>query len=110
MDEIRIPKERIAILIGKKGETKRKIAKLTNTKLQVNSKEGDIIIYGEYGLNVYFAKKIINAIGRGFNPDIALTLLEENKDIEIINIHQFSRKTKNDYRERYNTAQGRFKI
>src|SRR3989344_5565705 len=98
MDEIRIPKERIAVLIGKKGETKRKISKLTNTKLQINSKEGDIIIYGENGLDVYIAKKIINAIGRGFNPEIALTLLEEDKDIEIINIWNFSRKTKKDLR------------
>jgi len=96
MDEIRIPKERIAILIGKKGETKRRISKLTNTKLQINSQEGDIIINGDNGLDVYLAKKIINAIGRGFNPDIALTLLEEGKDIEIINIPIFSRKTKND--------------
>ena len=39
MDEIRIPKERIAVLIGKKGETKRKISRLANTKLQINSKQ-----------------------------------------------------------------------
>ena len=98
MDEIRIPKERIAVLIGKKGETKRKISRLANTKLQINSKEGDIIIYGDNGLEVYLAKKVINAIGRGFNPDVALTLLEEDKEIEIINVQNFSRKTKNDLR------------
>ncbi len=33
MDEFRIAKERIAILIGKKGEIKRKISQLTKTKL-----------------------------------------------------------------------------
>ncbi|AJF62513.1 MAG: hypothetical protein QT11_C0001G0364 [archaeon GW2011_AR20] len=96
MDEIRIPKDRIAVLIGKKGETKRKIAKLTNTKLQINSREGDIIIIGDNGLNIYLAKKMINAIGRGFNPEIALNLLEDDKDLEIIDISHFSRKTKND--------------
>src|SRR3990167_6600727 len=96
MDEIRIPKERIAVLIGKKGESNRKISRLTNTKLQIDSKEGDIIIYGDNGLEVYLAKKVINAIGRGFNPNVALTLLEENKEIEIINIQNFSRKTKKD--------------
>jgi ribosomal RNA assembly protein len=96
MDEIRIPKERIAVLIGKKGETKRKISKLTNTTIKINSEEGDIIINGENGLDVYIAKKIINAIGRGFNPEIALKLLEEDCDMEIINVHNFSRKTRND--------------
>ena len=96
MDEIRIPKERIAILIGKKGEIKRKISKLTNTKLQINSKEGDIIINGDDGFDIFLAKNIINAIGRGFNPEIALNLLNEENNIEIINIQNYSRKTKND--------------
>jgi ribosomal RNA assembly protein len=96
MDEIKIPKERIAVLIGKKGETKRKISRLTKTRIQVSSKEGDIVIDGEDGLNIYTAKKIINAIGRGFNPEIALNLLEENNDIEIINIQEFSRNARND--------------
>ena len=96
MDEIRIPKDRIAILIGKKGEVKREISKLTNTKLQINSKEGDIIINGDDGFNVYLAKKIINAIGRGFNPEIALALLNDDNNHEIIDISYFSRKTKND--------------
>ncbi len=96
MDEIRIPKDRIAILIGKKGEVKREISKLTNTKLQINSKEGDIIINGDDGFNVYLAKKIINAIGRGFNPEIALALLNDDNNLEIIDISYFSRKTKND--------------
>src|SRR3989344_5884882 len=81
---------------NEKGETKRKIAKLTNTKLQINSREGDIIIIGDNGLNIYLAKKMINAIGRDFNPEIALNLLEDDKDLEIIDISHFSRKTKND--------------
>jgi len=96
MDEIKIPKERIAVLIGRKGEIKKTIARLTKTKIQVSSKDGDIVIDGEDGLNIYLAKKIINAIGRGFNPEIALTLIEDDKDIEIINIQEFSRNTRND--------------
>lgn len=96
MDEIRIPKERIPILIGVKGEIKRKISKLTNTKITVNSKEGDVLIDGEDGLGVYNAKKIIQAIGRGFNPDIALTLLEDDVIFEVMNITDYSRNTKND--------------
>ena len=77
MDEIKIAKERIAILIGKKGEIKRKIARLTNTKIKVDSKEGDVIITGEDGLGVYAAKQIVQAIARGFNPDKALSLLDD---------------------------------
>ena len=96
MDEVRIPKERIAILIGKKGETKREISKATNTKIKVDSNEGDVIITGEDGLNVYNAKKIIQAIGRGFNPKKALQLLEEDEIFEMINMRDYARNSKDD--------------
>ncbi len=96
MDEFRIAKERIAILIGKKGEIKRKISQLTKTKIKVDSREGDVIITGDDGLGIYNAKKIISAIGRGFNPDRALTLLDEEYIFEIININDYARNTKND--------------
>lgn len=96
MDEIRIPKERIPILIGVKGEIKRKISKLTNTKITVNSKEGDVLIDGDNGLDVYNARQIINAISRGFNPDEALKLLNDENIFEIINISDYARNNKND--------------
>src|SRR3989344_3827427 len=96
MDEIRITKERIPILIGTKGEIKRKISKLTNTKITVNSKEGDVLIEGEDSLGIYNAKQIIQAIGRGFNPDLALTLLDEDVIFEIMYVTDYSRNTKND--------------
>jgi|SRR3989344_4138932 len=95
MEELRIAKDRIAVLIGKKGEIKEKISKLTKTKIKIDSKEGDIIIIGE-GLDAYNAKQIIHAIGRGFNPNKALILLEDERVFEIINIEDYSRKTKKD--------------
>ena len=96
MDEIRIPKDRVAVLIGKKGKTKKEISQATHTKIKVDSKEGDVIIIGENGLDVYNAKRIIQAIGRGFNPDKALELLEEDKAFEIINMQNYARNTKDD--------------
>ena len=86
-EEIRIPKQRIAVLIGEKGSTKRQIQKLTKTNLSINSEEGDVIIEGEDSLNVVITKEIIKAIGRGFNPNRALSLLNEENAFEIVNIH-----------------------
>ncbi len=91
MDEIRIPKERVAILIGKKGETKRLISRLTKTKIKVDSKEGDVSIEGEDGVGVYNARQVITAIGRGFNPNQSLTLLDEENIFEVININDYAR-------------------
>jgi ribosomal RNA assembly protein len=93
-EELKIPKERIAVLIGEKGTTKRKIQKLTNTKITVSSKEGDVLIEGEDNYQLYLTKNIVAAIGRGFNPEIALKLLKEDYTFDIINIHEFSGKSK----------------
>lgn len=94
MEQLKIPKQRIACLIGKKGSEKKEIEKKTKTKLKVNSSEGDIIIEGD-NLNCYSCKRIIQAIGRGFNPKIALLLLDENYYFELINIEDYSKKSKN---------------
>ena len=92
-DEIRVPKERISVLIGTKGSTKRKIQKLTNTILKINSEEGDVFIEGE-SLDIFNCLSIIKAIGRGFNPEIALKLLDDDYSFEMINIEEFSRNKK----------------
>ena len=89
--ELRIPKERVAVLIGKKGETKRGIEHETKTKLTINSQEGDIKIVGEDALLLYLCREIIRAIGRGFNPDIARQLLKSDYAIEFISITDFAR-------------------
>src|SRR3989344_6997662 len=92
MHDIKIPKERVGVLVGKNGEVKRLIEKKTETKLIID-KEGDIVINGE-GVNVYNANIIIKSIGRGFNPSIALNLLKDDINMEIINIKDFSGKSR----------------
>lgn len=85
--ELHIPKERVAVLIGKKGATRKSIEKLTKTRIVV-AKEGDVAIEGEDNLNVFLTTAIIKAIGRGFNPEIAKTLWSEDKYFEIVPIKQ----------------------
>ena len=94
MEELKIPKERIAVLIGKKGEVKRKLSRLTKTKLKVDSKEGDVIIESEDSLAAYNTRRIIKAIGRGFNPEVALTLLNENNLFVLIDIQDYCGRSK----------------
>ncbi len=93
-EELKIPKDRIAVLIGKKGSTKRKLQKYSNTKIKINSEEGEVVISGEENLKVFLTKNIIKAIARGFNPDTAINLLRDNMYLEIINIPDFSKKSK----------------
>lgn len=93
--ELKIPKERVAVLIGTKGETKKQLESATKTKLNIDSKEGDVEITGEDALNLYSAREIVRAIGRGFNPDTAMLLLKGDYGFDIISINDYA-KTKND--------------
>jgi len=94
--ELNISKQRVAVLIGKKGSTKRKIEKITSTKLKIDSELGFVTIKGEDPLTTYQTKSVIEAIGRGFNPNIALSLLNDDICFEIIPIQNFAGKSKNN--------------
>jgi len=89
--ELKIPKDRIAVLIGKKGEVKDQIEKETGTKLDIDSDEGDVFVKGEDALGLFSTREIIKAIGRGFNPDIALLLLKQDYAFELITVTDFGK-------------------
>jgi len=95
-ETIKVPKERIAVLIGPKGSTKRKIEKETSTKLVIDSNEGDVTINSEDPYQIFITIPIIKAIARGFNPEKALQLLNENFCFEMITITDIIGKSKND--------------
>lgn len=95
MKEVRIPEDRVAVLIGEGGETKEEIETVTNCDLEVNDNlariEGDT-------LDEMDAQNVVKAVGRGFNPDKALNLVEKDKILHLIDINNFAN-TDND-RER----------
>lgn len=92
--ELKIPEERVAVLVGTKGETKKEIEKLTKSNLDI-SKEGDVIITGEDALLLYTCQDIVKAIARGFNPKIALLLLKQDYAFEMIDMKDVAGKSKN---------------
>ena len=92
--ELNIPQERVAVLIGTDGETKKEIEEATKSKLDI-SKEGDVEITGGDGLLLYTTKEIIKAIARGFNPKIALLLLKQDYSLELLDMKDVAGKSKN---------------
>lgn len=93
--EIKIPKERVAVLIGKKGEIKKEIEQATKSRISVDSREGDVVIKGKDSLGMFSAKEIVLAIGRGFNPEIALLLLKQDYCFELVSLADYTGKSKN---------------
>jgi len=87
MTYIRIPRDRVAILIGKKGSTRREIEKRTSCELVID--DGSVEIHGE-GMGAWIAKDIVQAIARGFNPELALKLLGDEFTFELIRLEEFT--------------------
>jgi ribosomal RNA assembly protein len=88
--ELKIPRDRVAVLIGKKGELKRQLEHVTKTKIKIDSEEGDVNITGKEALLLYSCREIVRAIGRGFNPEIAMQLLKQDYGIEFISLSDFA--------------------
>ncbi|MBN1167741.1 MAG: RNA-processing protein [Methanospirillaceae archaeon] len=85
--ETRITTERIGVLIGKQGQIKRDIEERTSTSIQVDSDKGLVTIEGEDADRFIRAVEMIKAISRGFSPERASCLLEdEDLYLEIINL------------------------
>ncbi|MBI2146091.1 RNA-processing protein [Candidatus Woesearchaeota archaeon] len=92
--EWKIPEERVAVLIGAAGSTKKMLEQQTKCTIAV-SKEGDVSITGEDALMLYTTREIVRAIGRGFNPKIALLLLKTDYALEMIDMKDIAGKNKN---------------
>lgn len=76
MTFVRIPQDRVGVLIGKDGEVKREIERMGNVSLRVES-DGGVEIIGD-AANAYRVAEVVKAIGRGFSPERALRLLKDD--------------------------------
>ena len=89
---VKIPTERVGVLIGTKGTTKARIEKLAGVKLSIDSEEGDVQVDSTHaedpamGLAVC---NVITAIGRGFSPKKAIKLLEDEFYLEVLDIRDY---------------------
>lgn len=92
--DIKIPLERVGVLIGPKGEVKKQIEEALKIQLQITA-EGDVNILGDDGLNLFTAREIVQAIGRGFNPKTAILLTNTDYSLEIVNLKDAAGKNKN---------------
>ena len=93
MRSIRVPGDRIGTLIGKNGETKKMLQKRFGVKIDIDTEEGEVIIHDDVQLeDPVMALKIldvIKAVGRGFNPEKAMRLFEDDEYLEIVDLKEF---------------------
>jgi len=96
---IRIPGDRIGVLIGADGKTRRRIESTFGVKIIIESESGGVEIRvnpDQPDVSVMFTvKNIVKAIGRGFSPNKAMTLQNETNDILVIDLEEYVGNSKN---------------
>jgi len=93
---IRIPNDRIAVLIGKSGNVKSKIEQLCHVSLDIDGNTGEVLLksLGDVEkIQPFKAMEIVTAIGRGFSPENALTLLKGENTLCVIDLREFAGKS-----------------
>jgi len=89
---LKLNKRRIGVVIGANGETKKQIEDQLGVDVQIDSKTGNVDIKPDIEsenyqpLNVLTVKNIIKAINRGFNPQKAMKLKDNEYILEIFNL------------------------
>ncbi|MCL4438259.1 MAG: RNA-processing protein [Candidatus Thermoplasmatota archaeon] len=89
--EVRIPEERIAVLIGKRGSTKKLVERMGECNLIIDSGTGIVEVQGKGDpLKSVITGSVVQAIGRGFSPEKAVLLYQENFQLAVISLRDFA--------------------
>lgn len=87
---LRIPQNRVGVIIGKNGSTKKLIEEKAKIVLDIESTDGTVHIKpmknDDDPIHVWIARDIIKAIGRGFSEEKALKLLDQDYYLDIITL------------------------
>ena len=94
---VKIPKDRVGALLGPNGKVKTQIEHSCGVTLKVDTKLGDVTIIPkteaiEQGLVGLAARDIVKAIARGFSPEKAMRLTNEDMYLSIVDIRDFAGK------------------
>ncbi|MDE0706317.1 MAG: KH domain-containing protein [Candidatus Poseidoniales archaeon] len=107
----RIPQDRIAVLIGKGGETRRMLEEACGATLEIDSKNGEVMAdWGEGSVDPIVRMKmpdVIVAIGRGLAPKRAVQLIQDEVFLKMYDIREWVGKQPNQTRRMRSRLIGR---
>jgi ribosomal RNA assembly protein len=90
----------MGVLIGREGETKAKIENAFKARLLIQSQSGVVEIVprddSEDPTTVLRARDVVLAIGRGFSPERALQLIDDDIVLDIIDLRETFGKNESD--------------
>ncbi|MDH5482306.1 MAG: KH domain-containing protein [Candidatus Bathyarchaeota archaeon] len=100
---LRIPKERVGVLIGADGKVKKSIEDKLSVELQIESETGGVTVMltqkAEDPTLLFKARDIVTAVGRGFSPEHAFKLIrDEDAMLDVIDLRTIFGRSESDLR------------
>jgi ribosomal RNA assembly protein len=96
---IKIPNDRIGVIIGKNGKVKTQIQDKCNVTIEVDGENGSAIISSTskpiIETEPFKAVEIVSAIAKGFSPERAYRLLGEEEILQLIDLRDYTGKSAN---------------
>jgi ribosomal RNA assembly protein len=98
---IKVPRERVGVIIGPDGVTKKHIEEKLSVELQIDSDSGDVTITMSKKATdpsmLFRAKDVVTALGRGFSPEHAFRLVrDEDVMLDVIDLRTVFGKSEAD--------------
>ncbi len=93
----KIPQDRVGVIIGHEGETLELLSSKCGARIDVDSETGEVTLHEEEAKDAYISyrmRDVLRAIARGFSPEKALKLLDDQIYYEEFDIRDFTGKSK----------------
>ena len=88
---VKIPLDRVGVVIGPKGTVKKQIEKSCEVALTIDGETGIVDISSANPADpsgVLRAQNVVNAVGRGFSPEKAYLLFSEDRFLDVIDLRE----------------------
>jgi len=90
-ETVKVPIDRVGVIVGRNGKVRKRVEKLANVKISVNS-EGVVTITApentEDPVLAWKARDIIRAMARGFSPNRALSLIDDDMQLIVVSLRE----------------------
>ena len=97
-----VPKERVGVVVGPEGETRSRIQSSLGVNLRIESQTGIVEITPKSeesdAVAVLRAKDVVTAIARGFSPEKAFLLFDDEVVLDIIDLREIYGHSESDIR------------
>jgi ribosomal RNA assembly protein len=96
---VKIPQNRVGALIGPEGKTRGELEQRSGCFIRIDSETGEVSIEDDKAFEpvlVLKVRDVVRAIGRGFSPDHAMRLFQDDTYLDIIDLTEYVGKATKD--------------